>query len=85
MLNNIQLVPSEFKILRAIYGVSGNEVDVTQKLNDLVADGKLNTQASNALAGDPAPGTPKFLDVEYESDAEKLSKKIAEGKMVNLP
>lgn len=83
-LDEIQ-TPNTFKILKAIYGVEGNDVDVTQKLNDLIVDGKLSTQATNALAGDPAPGTPKFLEIEYKSQEGKLSKKFAESEQINLP
>lgn len=78
-------IPTKFKILKAVYGVTGNDVDVTKKLNDLIVDDKLATQATNALAGDPAPGTPKFLEIEYESEEGKFSKKFAESEQVNLP
>ncbi|KKS39630.1 MAG: hypothetical protein UV55_C0054G0005 [Candidatus Gottesmanbacteria bacterium GW2011_GWC1_43_10] len=78
-------IPNKFKIIKATYGVPGKDTDVTQKLNDLIIDDKLTTQATNALAGDPAPGTPKFLEIEYENEEGKLSKKYAENEQVNLP
>ncbi len=79
-------ISNKLKILKAVYGVPGKDTDVTQKLNDLVADGNLNTKATNALvASDPAPGVPKFLEVEYEIEEEKFSKKFAENDLVVLP
>ena len=76
---------TSFKILKGIYGTSDKNVDVTDKLNGLITDGKLVTKADNALSGDPAPGTKKSLDIQYENIGETFSKKFEEGDHVSLP
>lgn len=62
------------------------KVDVTNRLNALVKDEKLVTEATNSLAdSDPVPGILKFLDIEYKYQGEKIVKKFKENDAVNLP
>ena len=74
------------KIIKGVYGIIDKNVDVTDKLNGLIKDGKLVTEATNALVdSDPVPGTPKFLDVEYIIQGKRFAKKFSENEAVNLP
>lgn len=74
-----------FKIKKAVYGVPGRDKDITDVLQKMIRDEKLDTVASNALTPDPAPGTPKFLDIEYEHNGVKLTKRYNENDPVILP
>jgi len=60
------------KITKALYGVPGDaakQIDVTEKVRKLVADGTLKVKGSNEFAGsDPAHGTKKKLVLEYTLD-----------------
>jgi len=59
--------PPKLEIIKASYGeISGGAVlDVTEKVRELVRDGALAIEVSNAHFSDPAPGRPKQLEVEY--------------------
>ena len=75
-----------FKIIKGTYGIIDKNVDVTDKLNGMIEDGKLHTEATNSLVdSDPVPGTQKFLNVEYEYRGERLTKQFKENSVVNLP
>jgi len=74
-----------FKIIKAIYGVQDHNKDVTAELVSSMVDNKLDIMATNAIAGDPAPGTPKFLEIEYENDSVRYTRKFNESSQVVLP
>ncbi len=73
------------KIIKATYGAEGQFIDVTDKLSSLINEGKLVVTASNALAGDPAPGIKKLLEVELEIHGEKHTQKYNENDEILLP
>lgn len=75
----------ELRIIQATYGTPSKSIDVTKKLNELIQNGKLNTTASNRLAGDPDVGTVKTLEVKYENNGILITKKYNENEAVNLP
>lgn len=54
-----------FRIDQATYGKDSNIVDVTDKLQQMIKNDSLEITASNALAGDPFPGTLKDLIIDY--------------------
>jgi hypothetical protein len=76
------------KIIKASYGIeeNGKNVNVTNKLNDLIIDNKLVINATNALVvSDPAPGIVKKLIVKYKYNGVTFSKEFKERDSVNLP
>lgn len=53
-------------IIRASYGTQGHQRDVTQRLRELVRDGRLDITADNNLVGeDPAPYATKTLWISF--------------------
>lgn len=74
---------SEVKIVKALYGVSGNptqQTDVTASLQQQVAGGAIVIKVENGLSkNDPAPGAVKALEVEYTLDGETLKRRVQEG------
>lgn len=76
---------NEFEILSAIYGTLGNNYDVTQKLNDIVKDKKLELIVSNGIAGDPDPGNVKYLKIRYIYQGNEIEKSFKEGDSISLP
>lgn len=76
----------KLKILKGTYGIISKNIDITDKLNGMIKDDKLVTEATNALVdSDPVPGIPKFLDIEYIVNGKKIIKKFSENDAVNLP
>lgn len=79
----------KLEVLKATYGVfevaTPDMVDVTAQLRALVRDGALSVRASNAIAGDPASGVVKELQVEYTYNGQKLTKTVGEGQMLRIP
>jgi len=84
----LQSPPPELTVLKAEYGVFPAAplgcADVTAKVRQLAAAGTTRIRAGNQLAGDPAPGTPKQLRIEFEG-GEPEAMVVAEGKSVDLP
>lgn len=72
-------------ILEATYGARDHRINVTQKLNTAVIDGKLHTYVGNQLGGDPCPNTAKQLAVRYKYKDKEYEKVVAEGTDINLP
>ncbi|MCS7187580.1 MAG: DUF3395 domain-containing protein, partial [Armatimonadota bacterium] len=76
------------EIKRAIYGVLSDPskcVDVTKQLQAMVKGGQLVVQASNAIAGDPAPFIVKQLRVDYTLDGEERTEIVSEGEVLEIP
>jgi hypothetical protein len=82
------------EIHKALYGVLPPEmpepatrrtVDVTARLASMVKDGRLSVVADNALAGDPAPNTPKHLEMEYVLDGVPKKMVVDENAIVEVP
>jgi len=79
----------KLEITRAIYGVLEQElpdvVDVTGVLAARVRDNALTVQASNDLAGDPAPNVVKQLRVTYTYGDKQYSKTVTENETLRIP
>ena len=81
-------VTRKLKIRKAIYGVLNDPnrcVDVTKQLQAMVREGRLVVQASNAIAGDPAPFVVKQLRVDYVIDGEEKTAIVTEGEVLEIP
>lgn len=73
------------EILKATYGVDGQEADVTATLREHLKSGTFTVRADNALAGgDPAPNQPKRLRVEIKSGGQAAIREAAENAMLEL-
>lgn len=72
-------------IIRATYGTEKDARDVTKELRKLIRKGKLSVVASNNIAGDPTPGYPKVLKIEYGYKGQKRTRAFDEGEKVELP
>lgn len=83
--------PSGMKLVitRATYGVLEQElpdvVDVTGLLATQVRDNALTVQATNALAGDPAPNVVKQMRVTYTYGDKQYSKTVNENETLHIP
>lgn len=75
----------ELIILQAKYGSPVKNIDVTNKLNELVSQSKLITIASNDLAGDPHKGIVKSLNIKYKHNDLIITKEFRENEQVELP
>jgi len=75
----------QLKIIKATYGTNETNTDITRELNKAVIDNKLKIVISNALAGDPIPGVPKFASVYYEYADRRENKNVNEGEVLQLP
>ncbi len=87
-------VPAGAEIIRALYGIIGEEVeakssqvaDVTAKLNELAKDGTLSVEAGNALVGhDPANMIHKEMRVTYTYRGATKFVRLQEHQTLNLP
>jgi alpha-L-rhamnosidase len=78
----------EIKITKALYGVPGDaakQVDLTEKVQELVAAGTVKVKGSNEFAGrDPAHGTKKKLVLEYTLDGKAVKVDVPENQEVDL-
>lgn len=79
------LVSKELFILDAVYKTDKVAQNVTENLNSKIVDGKLNTAATNDIAGDPAPGVKKTLELQYRYNGVLYEKSYNEGDTVTLP
>ncbi len=76
---------SGLQIERARYGDGRRWLDVTQLLRDSVRENRLMVPVSNATFGsDPAPATPKVVEVDYVWNGQRQSARVAEGKSLEL-
>jgi hypothetical protein len=73
------------QIERARYGDGRRWLDVTQLLRDSVRDNSVQLQVSNATFGqDPAPATPKLVEVDYVWNGQRQTASVKEGQMLRL-
>lgn len=74
-------------ITRAVYGdlPSGLQQEVTETMKQLVASGAGPVDANNANFGDTAPGTPKWLQVDYLVNDVPSSQTVPEGQAFHMP
>lgn len=75
----------KFKVISANYGIDGNEQDVTELVNRIISDGKLNIMVGNEWFGDPIPNREKRLRLMYVVDDKPLQKYYGEGNFIQLP
>lgn len=79
-------MPAELEIVSAAYGdlPNGKSADVTAKVAQLVKSGAAQVEASNGNFGDPAPGTPKRMRIDYVADGTQVSQTVEEGQTMVL-
>ncbi|MGH7978315.1 MAG: glycosylhydrolase-like jelly roll fold domain-containing protein, partial [Limisphaerales bacterium] len=82
-------VPRSATVIKAIYGaldMTNRSVDLTEKLESLVKEGRLIARANNTLAGgDPADLAPKELRVDYSLNGVVKRVTVPENQMLVLP
>jgi len=80
---------ADLQIVRAVYGLLTNElpdmVDVTKQLQGMVRDNQLTVDATNGLAGDPAPNVVKQLRVDYTIGELSRTKTVGENEKLAIP
>jgi Domain of unknown function (DUF3395) len=69
----------------ATYGAGSVLVDVKSALAERLTDGHLQVYAGNQLGGDPCPGKPKELLIDYSYDGIRHTRRLPEGEMLSLP
>jgi HEAT repeat protein len=89
ILSHAKLHKVKLEIVKAEYGAAGKEKDVAKTLQKQV-DGvqliKLPSPSYTAsFGGDPAPGTPKKLKIQYRIDGKAGDESFAENALVILP
>lgn len=86
--------PGELRVTRALYGLlppdpikplTEMQVDVTDKLREMVDNGVLSVVASNALGGDPAYLVVKQMRVDYLLDGQPFSRTVPENATLEIP
>ncbi|MHB8500668.1 MAG: DNAJC11 domain-containing protein [Candidatus Acidiferrales bacterium] len=73
-------------ILRGFYGVQGQTVNVTERLQSMVREGGLAVRVNNEnLGGDPAIGADKILIVIYRFHGQEQATAVPEGNRLVIP
>jgi len=76
----------ELVIIRGFYGVQGQTVNVTERLQSMVRDGVLAVRVNNEnLGGDPAIGASKVLIVVYSYRGQEQATAVPEGNRLIIP
>ncbi len=78
----------QLTILRALYTDPDDRtrsIDLTRALNERIRDHRLSVVVNNSIAGDPAPLTPKILDVEYVVGSTTGRLTVHENAILRLP
>lgn len=74
------------EVLEAEYGSPQTRMDLRERLQARVRDGRLDVRVDNRLAGgDPARGEPKQLRVKVRVDGELRELTLNEGRRLRLP
>ena len=85
----IGLDPVKVEIIKAEYGAGARQKDVTETLQKQVGDVPLITlpspSYSASFGGDPVPGTPKILKVQYRINGKAGEASFPEDAIVMLP
>lgn len=76
--NNIQDV-NTLVVKSAVYGTANKSIDVTEKLNKLVNNNRLEISVSNSLFGDPDFNSKKKLSIIYEIYGKEYNLTSIEG------
>lgn len=77
-------IPSNLKIIKAIYGTVDKSIDIVKELTDKIINGRLEINVSNEIAGDPIPGVKKTLTIEYIKDREPNILMLNEGDKLKI-
>jgi hypothetical protein len=89
LLSKIGLEPMKIEIIKAEYGAGSTQKDVTDALKQHVRDVPLITlpspNYSASFGGDPVPGTPKQLKVQYRINGKPGEVSFPENAVVMLP
>lgn len=75
----------KFKVISALFGIDGNEKDVTNIVNSRISDGKLNIMVHIDIFGDHIRNTPKRLNLNYEIDGKSYNRSFREEEVIQLP
>lgn len=88
-LAELGIKPVKVEIIKAQYGADDAQQDVTIVLQQHVTDLPLITLASpnynESFSGDPAPGKPKELTIEYRINGEPATASFPENAAIVLP
>jgi HEAT repeat protein len=79
-----QQPPKILTIKKAQYGAGGQWADVTDRLAAAVRNNVLSIEASNGLAGDPAPNAVKELRLTYSLGGEEKTAVVPEGQTLQV-
>jgi len=89
LLTKAGIDPVKVEIVKAEYGAGSNMKDVTETLKKQVGDLPLITLAqasyNASFGGDPAPGSPKQLKVQYKINGKASEMTFAEDAVILLP
>ncbi len=75
----------DFYIISGNWGTESHNIDVTNKLNDRIRNGRLVLTASNEIDYDPHIGSVKRLKIKYHYKGADTEKICNEGEQINLP
>ena len=88
LLGQLDLPEVKLEIVKAEYGAGGMQKDVTELLQTAAANRQWiklpSTNYSEAFGGDPAPGTPKKLTIQYRIDGKSAEASLTENALVIL-
>jgi hypothetical protein len=77
---------SSLHINRATYGSGYRTLDVTSRLNSQIQNDQLNLQVNTTtMGGDPAPGAPKTLTVQYALNGRTSQVMVNDFETLRLP
>ncbi|NIL98691.1 MAG: hypothetical protein GTO53_12280 [Planctomycetales bacterium] len=89
VLEEIGITPRTIEIVKATYGSNGKWKDVTNLLKDrtgvLPVIALSSKNYNEAFGGDPAPGIPKVLKIEYRIGGKAGQASFAENAAIVLP
>ncbi len=89
LLKNVGLAKVKLEIVKAEYGAGSVQKDVTALLRKQAGEVPLISLAAGSynasLGGDPAPGTPKQLKIQYRIDGKAGEASFAENALILLP
>jgi HEAT repeat protein len=71
-------------VIKAQYGTGKQQADVTDRLAAAIQNNQLSLEATNDLAGDPAPGKVKELRVTYAIGGQEKTVVVREGQTLRL-
>ncbi|GAB4409346.1 MAG: hypothetical protein OHK0021_19370 [Bryobacter sp.] len=78
-------IPTTLTIYSARYGDGRRWADVTKILQDNIRNNTLRLAVSNeALGGDPAPATQKYLEVDYAANGQRRTERFEENQSLQI-